>query len=109
KITRCFPVDSYDGQIAVIAACANLRLRDDIRYSLRLRENFGREDMWQVVLADNDLHIHAEVVLESQNFDHAAVRALRRGWPLRYLDVYHHAIDILMVGASRFFANDAMQ
>ena len=51
--------------------------------------------MRQVVLADDDLDIDAEVVFVAENLDHAAARILRRGWPVGDLDIHHQAFQVV--------------
>ena len=52
--------------------------------------------MRQVVLADNDLHVHAKVVFAAQDLHHPAARALRRRGPVDDLDVHDHAFEVVI-------------
>ena len=61
---------------AEIAPPGNLFLRESTaEYDSRLLHHFRRETVRQMVLADDDLDIDAEIVGMAQNFDHASHRA----------------------------------
>ncbi len=66
--------------LAEIAAARQFRCGDRAGDALGLLHHLGRKLVRQVVLADDDLDIHAEIVGMAQNLDHAPhrVRALLR-------------------------------
>ena len=59
--------------------------------------------MRQVVLADHDLDVHAEIVFVAQNLDHPPARVLRGRGPVGDLDVHHNIFQVVPVGAPRRF------
>ena len=50
--------------------------------------------MRQVVFADDDFHVDAEIVGMAQDFDHAPNRPRALFGILDQLDVYHHAVQL---------------
>src|SRR5260221_9084946 len=70
EIARGFAVNRYYVHAAKIAAALRLRVRNGDEYILRLLHRIWREAMRQVVLANHNLDIHAEVVGTAEDFDH---------------------------------------
>src|SRR5579864_1189072 len=65
--------------------------------------------MWQMIFANDDLDINAEIVFVAQDFYDTTAWILRRGWPVRDLDVDDHVFEISPVAAvCGFFAENAM-
>ena len=54
----------------------NLTRGNDRADPLCFFQNLRREDVRNVVLADDDLHVHTEIVFVAQNLDHAATGIL---------------------------------
>ena len=50
--------------------------------------------MRQVVLADDDLHINAEIVFVAEYLHYSAARILRRPRPLGDLDIDHQPFHV---------------
>ena len=61
EIARRLAVDRNDGQSAKIAPAFQIRRRDDGGHRLRLFHHLGRKTVRQMVLADDDLDIDAEI------------------------------------------------
>src|SRR5271165_2580581 len=108
EIARGLAVDGDDGQRAIIATVAQLGRRDERLELLRLLQHLDGKFMWQVVLADDDLDIHAEVVFIAEDLDDAAARVLRRRRPIGDLDVNHQAFEVVPLAAAGFAAEDAI-
>ena len=56
--------------------------------------------MRQVVLADHDFDVHAEVIFTSEDLDHLAARILRGRGPIGNLDIDHDSIEAVPGGAA---------
>ena len=56
--------------------------------------------MRQVKLANNDFYIRAEIVLVTQNFNHAPAGILGGGGPVGDLDVHHYIFQVVPIGAA---------
>src|SRR5947207_841049 len=74
KIARGFSIDGDDRQVAEIFAASTLRFADGLRAALGFVKNLGREDMRQMMLADDDFRVDAEFARTAENFDDAACR-----------------------------------
>ncbi len=101
-------IDGNDGQSAVILAVAQLARRNDRIEVLRLLQYLDGKVMRQVVLADDDLDVDAEIIFIAENLDHSAARILRRRRPLRDLDLDNHAFQVIpfLLGAPLSPAHD---
>ena len=65
--------------------------------------------MRQVVFADNDFDIHAEIVFIAENLNHAPSRILCSRWPIRDLNINDDVFKIGPFGAHGYsFAQYAM-
>ena len=64
--------------------------------------------MRQVVLANDDLDVDAEIVLVAEDLDHAAARVLGRRRPVGDLDVHHQAFEVVPFTAMCFLAENAV-
>src|SRR5271156_221054 len=60
---------------------------------MRFGENVGGEFVRQVMLADYDLGVHADIAGTAKNFDHAACWSQAAPRKSRKLDVYDRAIE----------------
>ncbi len=83
---------------AEVAAAGEIRLRESERDGLRLLDHLGGEAVPQVMLADHDFDVDAEVVRPAEDFDHAADS--RFAGLLRVfedLDVDDHAVHLAHV------------
>ena len=85
-------VDGNDGQIAKIAAAGGFLLVQ-VGDRARLLENIGRENMGQMMLADDDFDVDTEVIFPAQNLDHPAARGTGGRRPVGDLHVDHHALQ----------------
>ena len=70
-------VDGDDRQVAKVAAAGNFLLIQ-MGDGAGLVQNIGRENMRQMMLADDDFHVHAEIVFAAQNLDDAAAGGTAR-------------------------------
>ncbi len=66
------------------------------------------EEVRQVVLADDDLHIHAKVVFKAQDLDDLALGRLARRGPVGDLHIYDHALKVVPLAALCLIAQHAM-
>src|SRR5581483_1001318 len=65
--------------------------------------------MRDVVLANDDLDIYAEIVFVAENFDHFAARVLRGSGPIGNLDIHDQALQIVPTStAFHLLAQNAM-
>src|SRR5262249_36521054 len=71
KVARGFSVDGDDGQAAEVFAAGAVDFADGHRAALCLLRDFGGEVMRKMVLANDDLGVHAEIAGASENFDDA--------------------------------------
>ena len=74
EIASGFAVDGDDGHLAEIAAAFEIGAAMADGHRLRLLDDLRRKLVRQVMLADDDLDIDAEIVGVAQDFDHAADR-----------------------------------
>ncbi len=81
---------------------------DDGLEPLRFLQHLDGKAMRQVVLADDDLDIDAEVVFIAENFDHSPARILGSGGPVGDLDVDYQAFEVSPLAAAGFVAQDAI-
>ena len=72
--------------------------------SLRLLQHFDRKLVRQMVLANDDLDIHAEIVRVAEDLHHPPGWALGRRRPARDLHIHHQAFQIVPFAAMHFFA-----
>ena len=93
EIARGFPVDRYNRQLPKILASRALSLADGFGAKLRFLEDIAREQMRQVMLADDDFGVHTEFARSAENFDDAAARRGAASWIARQLDVDHRAVE----------------
>ena len=88
-------------QVAEVAAAGEFGGGDDAGDGLRLLDHFGRELVRQVVLADDDFDVHAEIVGVAEDLDHAADRSGAALGVLEQLDVDDHAVEFFDRGDLR--------
>src|SRR5262249_27068115 len=97
EVTGGFAVDGHYWQTAVVVTATEF-LGRNLRADLpRLFQHCIGKYMANMMLADDDLHVYAEIVFAAQDLDHATARALGGRWPLDDLDLDHHAFQILCV------------
>src|ERR1022692_2571619 len=109
EIARGFSVDGDDREIAVVAAAVERLGRNLGCNSLRFFDYFGREAVRQMILADHDFYIDAEIRFFAEDFYDAAARILRGAWPVGDFYVYYYAFQILPVGVDfGFVAYDSV-
>src|SRR5208337_4263300 len=99
---------SDDRQRAVVPTVCQFCGRDGAFKLLRLLQHFDWEVMRQMVLADNNLDIHAEVVFVTQNLDNAPLWIVGRRWPRRNFDIDYHPFELFPLPAMRFLAVHAI-
>ena len=92
EVARGFAVDGDDGQVAEIATTCDLFLIE-MRDFARFDEHVLREHMWQVVLANDDFDVYAEVVFVAEDFDNAALGRTRWRGPVGDFDVDDEAFQ----------------
>src|SRR5262249_59496728 len=61
---------------------------------LGLFQHVVREDMREMVFTDDDLDIYSEVVLVTEDLDHAATWILRGRRPISDFDIHDHSLEI---------------
>ena len=64
--------------------------------------------MRQMVLADDDLDIHAEIVFVAKNLDHASLGVVRGRRPRGNLDIDYHSFQVAPFAAMGFLAIHAI-
>src|SRR5439155_5249919 len=74
EIARGFSIDGDDGQVAEIFAASTLRFADGLCATLGFIKNFCGEDVREMMLANDDLGVDAEIAGTAENFDDAAGR-----------------------------------
>src|ERR1019366_2429999 len=94
EIARRLAIDGDDRHVAEVAAANDLGLGDPSGHRLRLLDHLGRKLVGQVVLADDDLHVDAEIVGVAEDFDHAAHRRRAALGVLQQFDVDYHAFQL---------------
>ena len=81
-------------QLAEIAAAGELVRRDRPGNRARLLQHLGGKLVRDVMLADHDLDVDAEIVGHAQDLDHAAHRAVAVFAEIEDLDVDDHAVQV---------------
>ena len=94
EIAGGFAVDGDDGERAEIAAAGEFRLADGLRHAFGLLHHFGRKAVREVVFADDDFDVDAEIVGVAQDLDHAAHRTGALFRVLQQLHVHDHAVQL---------------
>src|SRR5215472_18646246 len=72
EIPRRFAVDGDNGQLAEIFAPGALGFADRLREALRLGYHFAREDVGQMMFANDDLGVDTEIARPPEQFHNAA-------------------------------------
>src|ERR1019366_8875220 len=96
EVAGGFSVDGHDGEMAVVAAAAQIIGGDDVVAfafagdRLRFFDDFERKAVGHVKLANHDFDVDAEIVFLAQDFDDAAARVLGGAGPVGdfYVDDY---------------------
>src|SRR6185437_105692 len=108
KVARGLAVNGHDREVAEVAARGDFLLRDDGVDLLRFFQHLRWENVRDMVLADDHLHVNAEIVFIAENFGDASAGALGGGRPL---DDFYFDDDVFQVipgFALGFFAQDAV-
>src|SRR6266851_5573466 len=95
KIARGFSIDGDDRQVAEIFAASTLGFAHGLRAALGFVKNFGGKRMGEMMLANDDLGVHAEFTGTSKNLNDAAggrSACLRK---TQQLDVYNSAVQFI--------------
>ena len=96
KVARGFAIDGDDGQRAEVGSAGGYALVE-----VRDPAGFGKhglgKDARQLMLADHHLHVDAEVVGRTENFNDAADGRARGRGPAGDLDVDDEAIQVACV------------
>ena len=71
EIARGFAVNGDDGEVAKIFAAVAFALAHGCGALFRFVQDFGGKRMRQVVLADDDFDVDAEIARAAENFDDA--------------------------------------
>ena len=74
EIARGLSIDGHDRQVPEIFPACALDFIDGLRATLGFIQNFGGERMREMMLADDDLGINAEIAGTPENLDDAAGR-----------------------------------
>src|SRR5579883_818777 len=83
EVAGRFAIYRDDGQMAKVAAGFSFSISHCPRHAASIVENFLRKSVWQMVFADQNLHINTKFAPPSQDFDdagggwHAATRESR--------------------------------
>ena len=94
EIPRRFAVNRHNRQMPEIAAACQVALRHYRLCGSRFALHFVRKNIRQMMLANNDLDVHADVAGPPQNFNHASRRSQAALGKTRQLHVYHRAIQL---------------
>src|SRR5262249_25075077 len=97
-----------DGDLEVVAALGDGGCGDEVRYRLRLVQYIGRKTVRQVVLANDDFDVNAEIIFIAENLNHASARILGGSGPIGNLHIHYDSIQIPQLAPPRLFAEDAM-
>ena len=84
----------HNGKRAKIPPPFAFRLGDVLRLHARISQHFGGKAMRQVILANDDLNVDAELVTRAQNFNHPAARKSRGAGKVGELDVYDQILEL---------------
>ena len=93
EIARRFAVDRDDRQIAEIAPPGALGIAHRMRRGGGFRQHFRGKFVRQMMFADQDLDVHAEIAGPPENFDHASRRRHAAARKARHLHVDDGAIE----------------
>ena len=102
KVAGGFTIDGDDGEVAEIAAALEFGGRNRGGDGAGFGDDGGRKVVGQVVLADDDLNIDAEVVFVAEDFDKAATGILRGGGPAGDLAIDDETFQVFPVTAAGF-------
>src|ERR1019366_62276 len=71
---------------------------------LGLLQHLDREVMRQMMLANDDLDVHSEVVFVTEDLYDATLGIISRRWPRRNLHIDHHSFEVFPLPAMRLLA-----
>ena len=109
EIACRLPIDSNNGQCTVIMPMRQLLRRQRSLESFCLLQYLYRKLVRQVVLANNDLNIHAKIVRIAEYLHYSPGRSLCRRRPTRDLDIHHEPLEIVIFAAMHFLTQDAVR
>jgi len=109
KVAGGFAVNGDDGQMAEITARGDFFLRDDGVDLLRFFQHLRGKDVRDMVLADDHLHVDAEIVFIAEDFSDASAGALCGGRPLRDFYFDDDVFQVVPGFALGFFAEDPVR
>src|SRR5579864_8734135 len=95
KVAGGFAVNGDNGQGAVVAPLLQFAGGNDVFHRLGFLQHLAGEAVRQVMLADDDFHVHAKIVFIAQDFEDAALRVLRGCRPFRNLNVNYNSFQVL--------------
>jgi hypothetical protein len=72
EISRSFSVDCDNGKFAKIFAALAIGITDRMSHALTFLKDIGRKGVGQVMLADDDFGVHAEIAGTTDDFNDAA-------------------------------------
>ena len=103
EIARRLSIDCHNGQSAEVAPLVDFVSGNDGLGILRFGQHGGRKAMRQMMLADHDLDVDAEIVFVAQNLHHPPARVLRGRRPVGDLDIHHDVFQVIPGCAPRRF------
>src|SRR5437879_6226039 len=95
EIARGFAIDGDDGQVAEIFAAGALGFVDGLCATLGFIKNFCGEEVREMMLANDDLGVDAEIAGTAENFDDAAGRRCASMRITEQLDVDDGAVEFI--------------
>src|SRR5580704_10183385 len=101
EVARGFAVDGDDGQMAEIFAALRVGFGDGLRERFGFVRDFGRKNVRQVMLANDDLDVYAEIAGAAENFDDAAGGGCAAARKFQNLDVDDGSVEFVDVGNAR--------
>src|SRR6185369_1148373 len=109
KITRGFTINRNDRQIAVVAASTQIGGGNCLGNISCLLDHFGWKTMWQMVFANDDLDVDAEIIFVAQYLDNTAPWVLGSARPVGDFDIDHNTFQVFPIGVvSNFITDDPM-
>src|SRR6476469_7633997 len=76
KVAGSLAINGYDRQVAIVIAMFQLLVRQNGADGLRLLQDLGGKKMADMVLANDDFHVHTEIIFIADNINHLAARTL---------------------------------
>ena len=108
EVAGGFAVDGDDGEVAEVAAALQFSGRDRRGDGAGFGDDRLGKVVGQVVLANDDLDIDAEIVFVAEDFDDAAARIFGCGGPVGDFAIDDQAFEIFPGAEAGFVADDAI-